>query len=645
MKKKIRDIAEIAGNVYDKHSRLDNNSTVYLYILLNLASEQNQEKNLKVTATIAANIYEKSSKSEIDSEIYLLILYCLSSEQEEENDLKVTEDIAATVYKKTSKSSEFSFAYANILHNLALNQEKVKDLNYTAKKAEIIYNEKSSNEVIAITYLRILYCLALKQEKEDLKNTINIATRIYSNHLSSVDVIKFYGKMLVNRIRIEKDIDLLKNDLNRLEKLLDSPLKERIDLVVELISDIISNLNEKIKHGKIREKRFLKKWIYKIVEISKDLNVIENTNNGLLSGLLEYYKKDNVGVGLILKIYNLVLQIKFGLAVKEFPRRGFGHYTSSRTLHIHLNQEVNIFKKEGYKITSKSRLYNVDYMNDPEEGKILDRYLLLQKENEMDNFLEPSPWFLMCLTTAIDDLAMWSQYGSNAEGVFLELKNESFQLVDSPGDINWLSGKSNLVKLNNMLNKKDSSLEPKSEQKSEKESSSGPESKQESDKDILFRICYLDENELKRGNLVVSSDDVLLKKEERKMVTSLLSNLKEIIDSIGDLKKPQLINDIDKLLEEIRYLFKASGYKYEKELRVLRYATIESMASESTSNELIGIQYDSDTLAKPYLEREDPIQIKRVIFGPKFSRPEYVTPLIRLVDKDIEFTISERKFK
>lgn len=62
-------------------------------------------------------------------------------------------------------------------------------------------------------------------------------------------------------------------------------------------------------------------------------------------------------------------------------------------------------------------------------------------------------------------------------------------------------------------------------------------------------------------------------------------------------------------------------------------------------SELIGIQYDSDTLAKPYLEREDPIQIKRVIFGPKFSRPEYVTPLIRLVDKDIEFTISERKFK
>ena len=112
------------------------------------------------------------------------------------------------------------------------------------------------------------------------------------------------------------------------------------------------------------------------------------------------------------------------------------------------------------------------------------------------------------------------------------------------------------------------------------------------------------------------------------------------MDEIDTVKNSKLSSDVDKLLEEIRYLFKASGYQYEKELRVLRYAKIESTASE-----LIGIQYDSDTLAKPYLESKDPIQIKRVIFGPKFSIPEYVTPLIRLVDKDIEFTTSERKFK
>ena len=242
---------------------------------------------------------------------------------------------------------------------------------------------------------------------------------------------------------------------------------------------------------------------------------------------------------------------------------------------------------------------------------------------------------MMCLTTAIDDLAMWSQYGANAEGVFLELKSDSFQLVSSTEDIDWLSGKSSFVRLDNKINETNSS------------------SKQESEKDKLFRICYLDEKELKEGKLVISYEDVLLKEEERKTVTSLLRNLKEKVGEIYKLHNTQLFNDVDKLLEEIRYLFKASGYKYEKELRVLRYATIESTAIEANESkskdpkvtELIGIQYDNDTLAKPYLEREDPIQIKRIIFGPKFSRPEYVTPLIRLVDKDIEFTISERKFK
>mgnify|MGYP000742015403 CR=1 FL=1 len=125
---------------------------------------------------------------------------------------------------------------------------------------------------------------------------------------------------------------------------------------------------------------------------------------------------------------------------------------------------------------------------------------------------------------------------------------------------------------------------------------------------------------------------MFVKKKEREKVTSLLSKLKEKIDNVYELDNPELLSDVNKLLEEIRYLFKGSGYKYEKELRVLRYATIESTpieANESTANksksknpkvtELIGIQYDSDTLAKPYLERKDPIQIKRVIFGPKFS--------------------------
>ena len=67
-------------------------------------------------------------------------------------------------------------------------------------------------------------------------------------------------------------------------------------------------------------------------------------------------------------------------------------------------------------------------------------------------------------------------------------------------------------------------------------------------------------------------------------------------------------------------------------------------ADLSPDNNKIKID-NSGTVAKLYLERDMPIQLKQVIFGPKFSNPEHVTPLIYLLDKNIEFKRSERKFK
>ena len=650
----LKDLADKVSAVYANHADSEKIANNYVWILYYLARQQEEEESLNDIVDKASEVYVNHVDSERIAKTYVGILYNLAQQQEDEKSLKETVDKASTVYKKEWKEKwKFDPIFLSILGCLALKQEKVEDLNHTVDEAKTIYkkfynevynhkddnNKELSINIIDNSYLNILCYLASKEKDEKkLKDIKSTATDIYKKYSKFVNVIKLFSKILVSMIRVEKNIETLNKYLEELESLLETPLKERVDLVVEIICDILLNLNQKINLGEMRNQERLRNWVVEFIDKLHNIESLKQT--GMLLDLLDGYKYDSVGTEYILNIYSLVLQIKYELAIKEFPREGFGHYTSARTLQIHLNQEKNISEQRGYEVTSKSRLYNVDYMNDPEEGKILDRFLSYPKEDKIDDSLEPSPWFLMCLTTAIDDLAMWSQYGANAEGVFLELKYDSFQLVSSTEDIDWLSGKSNFVRLDNKINETNSS------------------SKQESEKDKLFRICYLDEKELKEGKLVISHEDVLLKEEERKTVTSLLSNLKEIIDSIGDLKKPQLINDIDKLLEEIRYLFKASGYKYEKELRVLRYATIESTpieanevtANESTSEEpkvteLIGIQYDSDTLAKPYLERKDPIQIKRVIFGPKFSRPEYVTPLIRLVDKNIEFTTSERKFK
>mgnify|MGYP000993167647 CR=1 FL=1 len=69
----------------------------------------------------------------------------------------------------------------------------------------------------------------------------------------------------------------------------------------------------------------------------------------------------------------------------------------------------------------------------------------------------------MCLTTAIDDLAMWSQYGANAEGVFLELKRDSFQLAHSHENLGWFSKKRDFISSD-----KENDLEKNQQNKSRK---------------------------------------------------------------------------------------------------------------------------------------------------------------------------------
>ena len=50
-------------------------------------------------------------------------------------------------------------------------------------------------------------------------------------------------------------------------------------------------------------------------------------------------------------------------------------------------------------------------------------------------------------------------------------------------------------------------------------------------------------------------------------------------------------------------------------------------------------------MGKLYVERENPIRIGEVVFGPKFPNPEYVTPLLKLLDKNIAFKKSTIKFR
>lgn len=317
----------------------------------------------------------------------------------------------------------------------------------------------------------------------------------------------------------------------------------------------------------------------------------------------------------LIEIFSLVQKIKEQLIVKKPKKLKFGHYTSGKVLQIHLSQKEN--KKIKYAIESKSRLNNVNYMNDPSEGKVLNQFLDLDSSFQQ-LVLKPSPWFLMSLTTAIDKLEMWAQYGDQAKGVCLLLNPDDFDrgsLFFSPKwfkleSLKEISNVEDNIEINNRL-------------------------LQNIHGDYIYRIGYLSP-QIKENGLLIEENNTCLDKTEIEIINKSLMLLKEKIQGID--VESIFYEKVDECLEEIRYLFKSEDYSYESELRVLKYMPLEP------DNPKIKID-ESGEFAKLYIERDNPIQIAEVIFGPKFQNPENVTPLLHLLDKNIKFSQSKIPFK
>ena len=291
-------------------------------------------------------------------------------------------------------------------------------------------------------------------------------------------------------------------------------------------------------------------------------------------------------------------------------------------------------------------------MNDPEEGLVIEKVLKSNKEGKISSYfekrdiLDPSSWFLMSFTSKTDDLAMWSQYGDDAQGVCLVLKEDDFSRFTSFNDVSWrketllLESENKSEVAISELSSDFKSSPNKLENNDSSNSISRDETQLKSEKkdnvskgniDYLYRIAYIGKDfKLEKSELF--DDDEIKKLDES--VNHLKQKLKENLDESDPFYK----NAISKCIEEIRYLFKSVDYKYENELRILRYANLDP------SNDKIKIDKESG-IGKLYVERENPIQIEEVIFGPKFPNPEYVTPLLKLLDNDIKYKKSTIKFR
>lgn len=518
----------------------------------------------------------------------------MGDEHPTESDLIMLDDYSKQskeiYFRNTDSGWPFDFIYMYIIDGIQVFDLEKVNIDEVAEQAGEIY-EKTDNKIAVVeSYIDILFFLSLAQkdrnETDKLEATIDKMKKVIES--SAYDRIKFFVKWIIEYVcdyeYFEYDEQMESDEKEKLQR--ESNQKE-FNNVVYVACQLI----------------------FKLV----DINSSERAEYELLIKSLENFKLYPEAIFIIMNIYQCVEDIKYQLAVKDVSKYKFGHYTRGSVLQIFLKQEDS---KASYEISGRTRLYNVRYMNDPEEGKIIDKILGLRDNNNPGDKVESSPWFLMSLTTALDELTMWSQYGENAEGVCIELKPDSFSKVNSIIDIKPFRYQlPSSEKTKTMLNAKE----------------------------CLYRICYLDYEALKKGEIVISELHNELLKDDNVInrVTNSLVQMKEILAFSYQLNhqiEEELLYDVNKLLEEIRYLFKSSGYYYEKEIRLLKYSELKPDSNEIKVHSM-------SPAAKLYIERESPIQINKIIFGPKFKEPENVTPLVHLLDNEIICVRSSQKFK
>jgi len=325
----------------------------------------------------------------------------------------------------------------------------------------------------------------------------------------------------------------------------------------------------------------------------------------------------------IANLHYLTAQIMNELSVKRDDDITLAHYTKAATIRhlIKPDKAVNATEKEK---TPKIRLSNATYMNDPSEGtKLLEFFKsfggnTLLKEccdsligsNEFE--YKSSNVYLFSMTTYIDKLPMWSQYGDDGQGCCLELKKENFDYVDNElyhnivmNDIEIPDGKDKLYKAKRDL--------------------------PASYRYIPYKVYYFDNNPNEENDKI---------KENLNQIQSVIAELDELIsqNDNSDLREQMKLYIIE-CLDQIRFLFKSNDYDHEQEARLLVYVP--------QTSEKIKLDETVELAPKLYVELDNNkgIEYSSIILGPKFKCPELIVPYIQYCNGDIKIKKSQVKYR
>ena len=627
-------LAEKARIIYEQYPESEDIALRYAMILVKLSANQTELNEREASVAKLQSLNERFSDSPDIALLYAMTLFNLSIKQTELKEIEATVEKLEKLQQKFQDSHDIAEAFARILLNLSTEQTGLKELETTAEKLQELQQKFPESPDIAEAFAMILLILSTKQtELKELETTAEKLQDFQPQLQESEEIAFIYGMFLANLFNHQTELIERRKTTKIIKELYDKFSKFMIQNFDDLFfsNDNVCDSDE-----------------YKLFNIILREGLLNNTKYAILQTWAERYKEDSSELKNLLSIYQLVQKIKYQLGLKDKDKNQvlkFGHYTKGSTLQIMLDQEENEKKKSIFSVSGKTRLYNANYMNDPEEGIVIEQILGLERRD----VLEPSSWFLMSFTNKTDDLAMWSQYGDDAKGVCLVLRGDDFSRFTSFNDVSWRKEKNFLEfsdKMYLLKSELNSGFE-KSIFRSESENSvdtvndEGTEpnsvekdSDSKGNRDYLYRIAYVKHIE---ENLKLEQTE-LFEKSEIEELEKLLNSLKEKLDIGSKVTEKNYQDAISECIEEIRYLFKSVDYKYENELRILRYANLDPSNKEIKIDKTSGI-------GKLYVERENSIKIDEVIFGPKFPNPEYVTPLLKLLDENIDYKKSTIKFR
>ena len=260
---------------------------------------------------------------------------------------------------------------------------------------------------------------------------------------------------------------------------------------------------------------------------------------------------------------NTVSQIRLALRVEKLAQ-DMAYYTSMDNFLYMLPAKCGELSACG-----RFSIMNIAYMNDPNEGTLLQKYINKGNELRETNTGRKTaiyPYvFMKCFTTRVDDLPMWEMYGDHAKGCCI--------LVD------WDA----------------------SERASKKKSVP------------LYRVCYIKKNPSSKYTINMGDNPQI---EDIETVRGGMQKLKTLLEEI---KTDDARDLFEALLQGITYLFKENIYYYEQEMRILYTFSDISEEFMHTKNEYPML----------YVQPDFPIHIKEIILGPKFSNAPMKMPYIK----------------